>query len=359
MRMVGDARVATHSAADGLRVTLGVGKEAPLRRELTRMSGFIGRTFAFDWLGDEVVMGIADRSEVTHAARGFASKHLEPPTNDQPRGDEWESMFVLPAYLVVGVRNSVGAALALGALRKLANDTVPDMFRFRDAGKHRGISVVELASTNRGFMREGLSLSYALCPKAIVFSLSRPVLDRLIDEHLDGKAPRGGDLGQRLLLRALQPFAFADIAKHHDGTGDFAVLNDRRAGVLDCYTAAIFAPEQLVFIVMHFTVAQCCVYRAAGIGIGRTVSVAVVMKIVDAFADHIGRSPAQQLDRRPIDEGRAAFGIQTIDTFAYALQNQLLLLLQLQPRVLRLPVRYVVTAHRMLASGDGFNYRKL
>jgi hypothetical protein len=83
------------------------------------------------------------------------------------------------------------------------------------------------------------------------------------------------------------------------------------------------------------------------------------MKIVDAFADHIGRSPAQQLDRRPIDEGRAAFGIQTINTFAYALQNQLLLLLQLHQRVLRLPVRYVVTAHGMLASGDGFNYRKL
>jgi hypothetical protein len=191
MQMVGDARVATPSSADGLRVTLGVGKEAPLRRELTRMSGFIGRTLEFDWLGDEIVMGIADRSEVTHTARGFVARTLEPPTEDETRSGEWESMFGLPAYLVVGVRNRVGAALALGALRKLANDTVPDMFRWRDAGKHRDVSVVELASTDRGFMREGLSLSYALCPKAIVFSLSRPVLDRLIDEQLDGKAPRG------------------------------------------------------------------------------------------------------------------------------------------------------------------------
>jgi hypothetical protein len=191
MQMVGDARVATPSAADGLSVTLGIGKEAPLRRELTRMSGFIGRTLEFDWLGDEIVMGIADRSEVTHTARSFAGKNLEPPTDEDRRSGAWESMFGLPAYLVVGVQNRVGAALALGALRKFANDSVPDMFRWRDAGKHRDVSVVELVSTDRGMMREGLSLSYALCPRAIVFSLSRPVLDRLIDEQLDGKAPRG------------------------------------------------------------------------------------------------------------------------------------------------------------------------
>jgi hypothetical protein len=191
MRMVGDARVTTPTPSDGLRVTLGLGKDAPVRRELTRMSGIIGRTFEFDWLGDEIVMGIADRSEVTHTTHAFVRRELEPPSDDEPRGGQWESMFGLPAYLVVGVRNRVGAALALGALRKLANDTVPDMFRWRDAGKHRGVSVVELASTDRGFMREGLSLSYALCPNAIVFSLSRPVLDRLIDEQLDGSAPHG------------------------------------------------------------------------------------------------------------------------------------------------------------------------
>lgn len=191
MQMVGDARVATPSPTDGLRATLGIGKDAPLRRELTRMSGIVGRTLEFDWLGDEIVMGIADRSEVTHSAHAFVGRSLEPPNDDDRRGGELESMLGLPAYLVVGVRNRVGAALALGALRKLANDAVPDMFRWRDAGKHRGISVVELGSTDRGFMGENLSLSYALCPHAIVFALSRPVLDRLIDEQLDGKAPHG------------------------------------------------------------------------------------------------------------------------------------------------------------------------
>jgi hypothetical protein len=192
MQMVGDARVATAGDTTGLRVTLGVGKDAPLRRELTRMSGFIGRTLEFDWLGDEIVLGVADRSEVTHTVHAFVGDRLEPPNRDErSRGDRMESMFELPAYLVVGVRNRVGAALALGALRKLANDTVPDMFRWRDAGKHRDISIVELASTDRGFVRAGLSLSYALCPNAIVFSLSRPVLERLIDDQLDHRAPRG------------------------------------------------------------------------------------------------------------------------------------------------------------------------
>jgi hypothetical protein len=154
------------------------------------MSGIFGRALEFDWLGDEVVMGIADRAEVTHTAHAFVRRELEPPA-DEDRGDRWESALRLPAYLVVGVHNRVGAALALGALRKLANDTVPDMFRWRDAGKYRGISVVELSSTDRGFMREGVSLFYALCPRAIVFSLSRPVLESQLDQQLDNKAPRG------------------------------------------------------------------------------------------------------------------------------------------------------------------------
>jgi hypothetical protein len=191
MQMVGDARVATPTESDGLRVTLGLGEDAPLRRELTRMSGFIGQKLAFDWLGDEVVFGIAERTEVTHAAHPFVRDVLEPPSEEERRSNSWDGMLQVPGYMVVGVRNRVGAALALGVLRKLANDSVPDMFRWIDGGKHRGISVVELASTDRGFMREGLSLSYALCPKAIVFSLSRPVLDQLIDEQLDGKAPHG------------------------------------------------------------------------------------------------------------------------------------------------------------------------
>jgi hypothetical protein len=190
VQMVGDARVTTPTASDGLRVTLGIGKDAPLRRELTRMSGIIGRTLEFDWLGDQVVLGIADRSELTHTVHAYARRSLEPPDEELRSRDEWSPLLALPAYLVVGVRNRVGAALALGMLRKLANDTVPDMFRWRDAGKHRGISVVELISTDLT-LREGLSFSYALCPNAIVFSLSRPVLDQLIDQQLDGNAPRG------------------------------------------------------------------------------------------------------------------------------------------------------------------------
>jgi hypothetical protein len=191
MQMVGDARVTTPTASDGLRLTLGVGKDAPLRRELKRTSGILGRSLEFDWLGDEVVVGIADRSEVTHTAYSYTRGRLEPPTDEPRRGDEWSEMLRLPAYMIVGVRSRVGAALALGMLRKMANDLVPEMFRWNDAGKHRGISIVELAYTDRTVMREDISLSYALCPNAIVFSLSRPVLERLIDDQLDGKAPRG------------------------------------------------------------------------------------------------------------------------------------------------------------------------
>jgi len=195
MDMVGSAHVTAGAETSGLRYALAIGEDAAIRRELTRSSSILGRTVTFDWLGDQVVLGIANRSEVTHVARHFVSDKLEPPEGDEPHREQFEALLRLPAYLVVGVRNRVAAALALAAIRKLASEAAPEMFRWREAGKHRDIGVVEVviapSSGGLNLLDREASLYYALTPGAWIVSLSRPVLNDLIDAELDGKAPRG------------------------------------------------------------------------------------------------------------------------------------------------------------------------
>ncbi len=186
---VGRARVAAPDSGAGFRMTLGLGKEASLRQELTRALSFGGYRFALDWVGDWVMVGVADRAELTSVAAPFVGPALEPP-NEERVSDGFEGLLRLPAYAVLAVRNRVGAGIALGHLQKLAGDAAPDVFQFQQVGKHRGITVKEISAAPGGMVEKGASLFYALCPQALVFSLSRPVLDRLIDEQLEGRTPR-------------------------------------------------------------------------------------------------------------------------------------------------------------------------
>jgi hypothetical protein len=71
------------------------------------------------------------------------------------------------------------------------------MIRWRDGGKYRDIPVTDIELLPSGLLREGGHVYYALCPKALVFSLHRGVLERLIDDELEGKAPRGAGDGRR------------------------------------------------------------------------------------------------------------------------------------------------------------------
>jgi len=193
--MVGSAHVTGGAEVNGLRYALALGEDAAIRRELTRSSSLIGRTVKFDWLGDQVVVGVANRSELTHVARHFVGAKLEPPADEGTRRDEFEALLRLPAYLVVGVRNRVAAALTLGVIRKLASEAAPGTFRWQEAGAHRGIGVVEVvispSSGGLNLLDREASIYYALTPGAWIVSLSRPVLNDLIDAELDGKAPRG------------------------------------------------------------------------------------------------------------------------------------------------------------------------
>jgi hypothetical protein len=190
IEMVGAAKVDVPPLDGGLRWVLAIGKDARLRSELDRSSRVLGRTLKFDWLGDSVTLGVANRAELTKSVRGFVGRRLEPPPAGEA-DDELEAVTDLPVYASIEVKNRVGAVVALGALRKMADDVAREMIEWRDGGKHRGVPITDIAITRTPMGVGSPHVFYALCPKALVFSLNRAVLERLIDDELDGKAPRG------------------------------------------------------------------------------------------------------------------------------------------------------------------------
>jgi hypothetical protein len=201
IEMVGAAKVDVPPLESGLRWVFAIGKDARLRGELDRSSRVLGRTLKFDWLGDSVTLGVANRAELTRSARGFVGRRLEPPQAGDSY-DELEAVTDLPVYASIEVKSRVGAVVALGALRKMGDDVAREMIQWRDGGKHRGVAITDIAIMPNRLLRGEPHVYYALCPKALIFSLNRAVLERLIDDELDGKAPRGSadarraDLGQ-------------------------------------------------------------------------------------------------------------------------------------------------------------------
>jgi hypothetical protein len=190
--MVGAARVEVPPLDAGLRWVLAIGKDAALRRELDGRARFGEHSLKFDWLGDSVMVGLADRSELTQSARTFLKNKLEPPGAGDAH-EEFGAIAALPVYAVVEVKNRVGAVVALATLRKLVNDIGRGMVEWRDDGKYRDVSITDIAVLPSGMLPGEAHVYYALCPKALIFSLNRGVLVRLIDDQLDGKAPRGVD----------------------------------------------------------------------------------------------------------------------------------------------------------------------
>ncbi|HVR21248.1 MAG TPA: hypothetical protein VMS65_16155, partial [Polyangiaceae bacterium] len=196
LQMVGAAAVEVPALDSGLRWVLALDKDASLRHELDGYARFGGHSLKFDWLGDSVMLGIADRAELTSVAHRFVSDRLEPPDDDRKRLDELDALAKLPLYASVEVKNRLGAVVALGVLRKLAEEVARDMIQWRDGGKHREVAITDVAILPSAMLRGG-HVFYALCPNALIFALNRSVLERLIDDELDGKSPRGASEARR------------------------------------------------------------------------------------------------------------------------------------------------------------------
>lgn len=192
----GDGRVAPIELSSGARFTLAIGQYGYLRDSLGRLLSNVSRDgqLKLDWLGDYAMLGVADRAELlvaARSARGARDLPIERPASAEEMGrsssrDELDLLAGLPVYLAVGLRSRVAAAVALTALRHMAESAAPGAFEWAPFAAHRGVEVVRILGKERG--RE-IALYYAMAGDVLLVTLNRSVLRLLIEQALDGRLP--------------------------------------------------------------------------------------------------------------------------------------------------------------------------
>ncbi|HEX3594549.1 MAG TPA: hypothetical protein VHU80_05590, partial [Polyangiaceae bacterium] len=185
IEMAGAARASVPDVASGARVVIGIGKDAPLRRELTsdgRRFG-LGDEFSLDWVGDYALVGVANRNELSNAVLRELGEYLELPAEEPAPHESVATLLQeLPVYAAVQVRSRIAAGVALGVLRELGEREAAGLVHWGTAPEYRGTPVTTVTG------REGrgtITLYYGLTSDAVVFALNEAALHVAIDDLLD------------------------------------------------------------------------------------------------------------------------------------------------------------------------------
>jgi hypothetical protein len=194
----GDGRVAPKELLSGARLSLGIGEEAPLRHELSQTIQLLssrGPGLTLDWLGDYAMVGVADRAELLSASRisrRSRDLQIERPASAEDLGREdaprssIAMLASLPAYVVVGLRSRVAAAVALAALKQQLTGAAAGALEWEPFASYRGVDVVRIVGRESD---TEIALYYALAGDNLVASFNRSVMRTLIEQALDGKLP--------------------------------------------------------------------------------------------------------------------------------------------------------------------------
>ena len=193
---VGAARFDARPIDRGARIVAGIGQDARMRRELTQDVRGFAHDFKFDWVGDWIAAGSADRGVLAQLLASSDEDLLQVPNPDDHHSSHFDVAAIakLPVYVEVALRSQVQAALAITALRVLADQTIPGMFDWGEVGKHRDVPIVQIELKNKltgmlGGDAPPVDLYYAVTDGALIVTLQRWVLERLVDEQLDGAGP--------------------------------------------------------------------------------------------------------------------------------------------------------------------------
>ena len=185
IEMAGSARAVVPDVASGARLVIGIGKDAPLRRELTsdsRRFG-LGDRFSLDWVGDYAFLGVADRNELSNAVLAELAEYLEvPPDEPPPRESVVAQLADLPVYAAIQVRSRLAAGVALGVLRELGERESSGLARWGTAASYRDTAVTTVTGREG---RASITLYYGLTPDALVLALNESALHLAIDQLLD------------------------------------------------------------------------------------------------------------------------------------------------------------------------------
>jgi hypothetical protein len=218
LAMAGQARVAVPALGSGARAVVGIGQDAEVRRDLAHLARGFSRhhDLGLDFLGDWAMIGVDDRSSVARTVQELERHLPETPLAEKEEsshfGDRFEAIAGLPAYVALGIKSMAGAAIALGALRAIADDVLPGMIQWGEHGKERDVAIVRIAVSedlDRGGGAPGaakgkdIEIYYALSRGVFLASLSEATLRRLVDDLIDGHGPspaKAGAGGSQLVV---------------------------------------------------------------------------------------------------------------------------------------------------------------
>lgn len=217
IEMVGNARVRPPKPSQAMQWTFAVGSDAKLRKELDTLAQGLGEsTLSFGWLGDWVCVGVQESAVVWDLAV-MTGEVPQQPTPDQRRDISWGLLSKTPAYVGAHVKNGLGLATTLTAIRAMVNKTAPGLVDWGPGETWRGVPITAIRPSATAPVPDdsarSLGLYYATPRDVIVASLDVDTLKRVIDQVLDGNfavAVSGSD--QSLDAQALLNAHFADTS---------------------------------------------------------------------------------------------------------------------------------------------------
>ncbi|MCA9546623.1 MAG: hypothetical protein KC613_19595 [Myxococcales bacterium] len=243
-RDVGDARITPGPSAEGLRLVLGVGKDAGLRRTLGELGRATSgsRDLGLDWLGEWVMVGTADRSGLWDAALSLG----EVPGTHGPGafGDGETRKKVInrmPLYAGAHVAQPLALAGALTALKALAQSAAPGMLTWEPTARYRDVDIVTVQEKFEG---PGIAVHYAVAKGVFLLAFERATLEAQLDAVLDGQIPKAAAAGDarddnpQSLIEVRPAAGDGWLARTLLGLTEWANLRANRA--------ALFAWEDLI-----------------------------------------------------------------------------------------------------------------
>jgi hypothetical protein len=198
VRLVGDTRFSARPTGGGARLVAGIGADSEPRRALTQtLRGFSSHEVTFDWVGNWAAIGCADRSPLAELYLAYDEHAPQISEGEHSDRDALATALKLPVYAEIAVKSTAQAAIALAAIRVIANETIPGMFEWGEAARHRDVPIVRVAlkqELTRGLVGETpeVTLYYAVTEGALILALQPWLMERLIDEQLDGTGPASG-----------------------------------------------------------------------------------------------------------------------------------------------------------------------
>ncbi len=190
-RQVGIQTTPMPRGVPGASLILTVGKDARMRQELNGLaSATLGdQKISFDWLGDWVMVGVADWSAFWDVALSMGQIPSLSPVETR---DDIKLLSQVPVWISVHVRNDLGLALMLAGLKTLLEQVAPGVTEWVKGEPFRDVEISVIrerdGALSDGEMggRDPVEISYALVNHVWVVSLSRAVLEQQIAVILDG-----------------------------------------------------------------------------------------------------------------------------------------------------------------------------